>query len=532
MKSIGIIHIAIVVLACRCTNKPHQPNNNVKYVAVRNRNITINNAYSDLFTDSIAVEQFITRQKFSTKATADMRNFYNARNFEFAWFNSEGVTEQALAFRSLYDYSKDSSATRKSLDNQLDVIMNADTMSVSASDPVMLKTELMLTWRFINYTADKYTNEGSRSAALEGLVPAVKHDLLAMAAAVLAKKDDTGATNAWYEALKKQLKQYVGFARNGGWPVIMAGNKKYVKGASAPAIAQIKRRLRATGQFTQNDTTSVFTAQLQASVKAVQESYGYTSDSTITPALVRELNVPVTNRIAQVLMNMERMRWMPVRPKGRLILVNIPEYRLHVWEGETKNFDMDVVVGREGHSTVMFSGNLNQIVFSPYWNLPQSIVEKEVLPKMKRNRHYLKNNNMEITGERNGMPVVRQLPGKKNELGKVKFLFPNSYNIYFHDTPEKWIFQRDARAFSHGCIRLSDPRRMAVYLLSNMPEWTPEKMDSAMNSDKEKYVKLNDPVPVLIFYYTAWVDEHGMLQFRKDIYGHDQNLAARLFTSL
>ena len=178
---------------------------------------------------------------------------------------------------------------------------------------------------------------------------------------------------------------------------------------------------------------------------------------------------------------------------------------------------------------MMFTGNLNQIVFSPYWNVPSSIVEKEILPAMQRNPNYLASQNMEIVKQTSNLPVIRQLPGPKNSLGKVKFLFPNSFNIYFHDTPAKSLFERDKRAYSHGCIRLAEPEKMANYLLRNNPEWTPERIHEAMNSGDEKYVKLKNPVPVFITYYTAWVDESGQLNFREDIYSHDKKLAEKMF---
>jgi murein L,D-transpeptidase YcbB/YkuD len=191
---------------------------------------------------------------------------------------------------------------------------------------------------------------------------------------------------------------------------------------------------------------------------------------------------------------------------------------------------MNVVVGKEGNTTMMFNGDLNQVVFSPYWNVPPSIVRKEILPSMNKNSNYIAAKNMEVTGNEGGLPVVRQKPGPWNALGRVKFLFPNSFNIYFHDTPEKSLFERDKRAFSHGCIRLSDPTKMATWLLKDNPEWTPEKIDEAMNSGKEKFVKLKDPVPVIITYYTAWVGENGQLNFRDDIYMHDDALMQKMFT--
>jgi murein L,D-transpeptidase YcbB/YkuD len=138
---------------------------------------------------------------------------------------------------------------------------------------------------------------------------------------------------------------------------------------------------------------------------------------------------------------------------------------------------------------------------------------------------------MEINGDDDGLPSIRQRPGPGNALGKVKFLFPNSFNIYFHDTPAKSLFNKDKRAYSHGCIRLSDPAKMANYLLKNDPEWSPESIDAAMNSGTEKYVKLKDPVPVLITYYTAWVDEKGLLHFADDIYDHDKAIMRKMFTN-
>ena len=204
---------------------------------------------------------------------------------------------------------------------------------------------------------------------------------------------------------------------------------------------------------------------------------------------------------------------------------------LHVWNGKTKEFDMEVIVGKEGNSTVMFSGNLEQIVFSPYWNVPESIVRNEILPSIEEYPDYLYQHDMEITGEVDSLPVIRQFPGDKNELGKVKFLFPNSFNIYFHDTPHKELFKKDQRAYSHGCIRLANAEKLAKYLLKDNSDWTSEKIQEAMKSGEEKYVKIKDPIPVLINYYTAWVDENGVLQFRKDIYGHDKKTAYKLFSN-
>jgi murein L,D-transpeptidase YcbB/YkuD len=177
----------------------------------------------------------------------------------------------------------------------------------------------------------------------------------------------------------------------------------------------------------------------------------------------------------------------------------------------------------------MFSGDLNQVVFSPYWNIPASIVEEEILPAMKTNPDYLQKNHMEIVKKNDSLPVIRQAPGPDNPLGKVKFLFPNSYDIYFHDTPAKGLFEKNKRAYSHGCIRLEDAKALAVFLLKDDAAWTPEKIEEAMNSGKEQFVKVKNPVPVVVTYFTAWVDENGHLNFRDDVYHHDIKTKEKMF---
>jgi murein L,D-transpeptidase YcbB/YkuD len=191
---------------------------------------------------------------------------------------------------------------------------------------------------------------------------------------------------------------------------------------------------------------------------------------------------------------------------------------------------MKIVVGKAGHNTVIFTDSLEYIVFSPYWNVPESIVKNEILPEMKTDEYYLENNNMEQTGTRNGLPVIRQLPGGDNALGRVKFIFPNNFNIYFHDTPAKSLFEQDDRAFSHGCIRLSEPERLAEYLLRNDDYWTDSRIFDAMYSGENKWVKLKHKVPVYIVYFTAWVSQDGILNFRDDIYGHDKKMKEMMFT--
>ena len=167
---------------------------------------------------------------------------------------------------------------------------------------------------------------------------------------------------------------------------------------------------------------------------------------------------------------MQRFKNTPAITNGTRLIVNIPEYKLHVYEGTKHVFDMDIVVGSEEHPTVTFNDEITNIVFSPYWNVPASIVANEIVPAMQQNENYLSNNNYEITGYEDGLPVIRQKPGARNSLGRVKFIFPNEYGIYLHDTPAKGLFEYPKRTFSHGCIRLVEPQKLSEYLLRNVPE--------------------------------------------------------------
>ena len=501
-------------------------------IVARNTQIDATNAYDDLFLDSADMEAFISHQQLNDTLANSFRNFYNVRNYQLAWFASDGLTEQALAFSSLYNYSKDSSTHRKWLDEKLDSFLTADSLNFRAVDEGVLRTELLMTWRFINYLAVRYPDETERTDALLRLVPNRKRDALEMAKAVLdSKPGKDKAINPWYEALAGPLEKYLALALNAGnMPPLPSAKKRYQKGDRAPLISAVKRRLQLTGEFgNTGDSTNLFDAELERSIRAFQAAHGLDTDGKIRKALITELNIPPLTRIRKILLNLERMSWMPPDPAGKLILVNIPEYRLHVQEDGKRVFDMKVVVGKEGHGTVLFSGSLDRITFNPYWNIPPSIVQKEIVPSMEKNRHYLEENDMEITGEEKGLPVIRQVPGPKNELGKVKFLFPNSYNIYLHDTPHKELFDQNQRAYSHGCIRIAEPRRLADYLLQGMKEWDTGKSDSVLASNKERTIKLQDPVAVLICYFTAWAEDGTTLQFRKDIYGHDAKLAAKMF---
>ncbi len=542
MRSI-IYSVLLITALASCdamgSNSNEDDEKKGKKVSSRDLSITKENSYSDLFTDSMLLEKFIVADAVPDSLARRLRSFYNARNYQLAWFSSNGLTEQARGFWNLHDYhttyNHDTVLHDKKLQKKMDALTAAESLSVSTSDSSILHTEFTLSEHFIQYMLQAYDDGYVKRKEMERFVPFKKRDAMELADSLLNKKhkDDKyfEDVNTAFRGLKEQLGVYFNIAKSGGWPLIEAGKKTYKKGASGPEIVAIKKRLSLTGDMPAGDTSALFTDTLEMGVKSFQVRHGYTPDGVISASLIKDMNVPAATRVQQLLINLDRMRWMPNKPSGDLILVNIPEFVLHVMDGTKKVFDMPVVVGKEGHNTVIFTGDLNQVVFSPYWNVPPSIVKNEILPAMERNPNYLASQNMEVVSQDGNLPVIRQLPGPGNSLGKVKFLFPNSFNIYFHDTPAKSLFSRDKRAYSHGCIRLADPTKMAEYLLRNNSEWTPEKIRAAMNSGEEKYVKLDKPVPVFISYNTAWVDERGLLNFREDIYSHDTDLAKKMFSN-
>jgi len=217
-------------------------------------------------------------------------------------------------------------------------------------------------------------------------------------------------------------------------------------------------------------------------------------------------------------MNMERWRWLPQDLGARYIMVNTPAFQLDAIENGKSVLSMRVVTGKKENPTPVLVDEMTSIVFSPYWNIPPDIVEKEILPKLETDPTYLERNNMEVdeTGQR-----YRQRPGKGNSLGQVKFVFPNHFNVYLHGTPSQRLFNRVERDFSHGCVRLERPLDLAKYVLRDQPEWTEERIVAAMDSGTEQSVKLKQPLPVYLVYFTAW-EEQGALKTVPDVYGIDR----------
>ncbi len=529
-KNIIICIFSTIAFVAACNLKK------AKKIVTKDTTITNLNAYNNLFLDSIYLTTFINNNEEYKPFEDLFINFYVARNYEYAWFDSVELTPHASSLVNLFETTANDLADSNYFSKSYLLIKDSLLVKKRKLTPIQrLNEELVLTGQFFIYAKKMYLGSNIDIADLGWLIPRKKIDLKELLASTLqldsVNNNQLNLQNKEYKKLQSAIAFYHNLAKNNKWDSLVLQNKFIKIGDSLLLLIAIKQRLFLLGDASNIDTTKFFDSSLLPSIKKFQQRMGLTEDGVIGKKFMEELNITPAKRLQQLLLNLERVRWLPSQKTDNYIIVNIPEYKLHVYENNQPKFDMNIIVGSASNNTVIFSGNLQTIVFSPYWNIPSSIVEKEILPAIKRNSNYLNNKNMEITGYNNGLPLIRQKPGLTNSLGLVKFLFPNSHSIYFHDTPNKNLFQETSRSFSHGCIRLQEPKKFAQYLLRNDTAtiWKSNKIDSVMHLTKEKWVTLKNPIPVSLVYFTAWVNENNQLNFRKDIYKHDEKLATKLF---
>ena len=336
----------------------------------------------------------------------------------------------------------------------------------------------------------------------------------------------------YYGRLMQSLARLRQIEQAGGWQPLPADLSVEV-GQSSPNVAALRTRLTASDdpreaalaqQGAANPT--LFDRDLRDALRHYQRRHGLDDDGHMGRATLVELNHSVNERIEEVTLNMDRWRWMPRELGPLFVLVNIAGYELEVVENNRTIESMNVVVGKIGDETPVFSDTMENVVVNPYWNPPTSILKEEILPAVARDPSYLARNNMEWT--RDGR--VRQRPGPSNALGKVKFLFPNDDDIYLHDTPQDHLFSRARRDFSHGCVRLERPLDLARLIVGKATNHSAASLQAMLNSSAEKWITLKRPVPVYITYFTAWSDEDGTLNFHHDVYGHDEELKEAVTT--
>ncbi len=354
--------------------------------------------------------------------------------------------------------------------------------------------------------------------------------------------------HAGYARLVDALARHREIAAAGGWPRIGAG-PSIKPGMTDPAVAVLRRRLAASGDLADTgvpDLPERYDDVVVAAVVSFQRRHGLDDDGVVGPKTREALQVDAASRVRQIELNLERWRWLPQELGRRHLLVNVPDFRLRVSDAGNEVLTLRVIVGRAMRRTPVFSDMMRYLVFSPSWEVPPTILRQDKLPELRKDPGYAAAQNMRVFQRTDGGWTevdaaqvdwprataanvrLRQRPGPANALGGVKFMFPNRFNVYLHDTPARELFARSQRDFSSGCIRVETPLELAVYLLSEDPAWTRETILAAMQAGQERSVSLPRPIPVHIQYWTAWAAEDGTVQFRRDIYGRDGKLDAAL----
>jgi murein L,D-transpeptidase YcbB/YkuD len=483
------------------------------------------------------------------RAAGGVACFYDRRQYAPAWASGHGTwgdVEDLLA--ALGDASLDG------LDSERYHLADLRRRVAQVSHPTpgdLAELDLRLTDAFLRLAADlRYGAVNPELIYDDCELDLPEVDLGAVLESALAAQRirpalaELAPVHAGYSRLKGALAQYRALVAAGGWPRVPDGPPLRL-GARSERAAALRQRLIATGDYVPEPMQALpaepgspaapivdpdrdlFDPALQTALRAFQERHGLDADGAIGKGTLAALNVPVEQRIRQVEINLDRWRWLPRDLGDRYIMVNIAGFSLELVENGNPALAMRVVAGKPTTRTPMFSGRMVNVVLNPYWNVPAKLVKNEVLPHAARDPGYLAKEGFEVT--RNGGSVeVRQKPGPKNALGQVKFLFPNRFDVYLHDTPSRSLFSRTVRSFSHGCIRIEKPIALAEYLLKDDPAWTPKKIAAVLAKGKETWVTIPKPLPVHLVYWTAWVDGAGKLQLRDDLYGRDKPLGEGL----
>jgi L,D-transpeptidase YcbB len=348
-----------------------------------------------------------------------------------------------------------------------------------------------------------------------------------------------------YHRLVEALARYRAIRDAGGWQPIPDG-AVLKPGGTDVRLPLLRELLTTVGDLKPADRPvgEIYDDVTVAAVKNFQMRHGLAEDGVIGPTTLEQMNKSVDDRIRQLEVNLERRRWLDREPAGFYVFVNLADQELKVMSGDETVHTARVVVGKTYHKTPVFTEEMTYLVMNPYWHVPSSIANREYLPKLKQDAGYLQRQGIRVL-DKDGKEVnpysvswasmsrvpyrLRQDTGDKNALGRIKFMFPNKYNVYIHDTPAKNLFEKDLRVFSHGCIRVQDPFDLAEVILKE-EGWTRARIDQQIASGERRIVKLKRKIPVYISYITAFANKDGKVHFRRDIYGRDEELAEQLLT--
>lgn len=548
-----LIVVSILVwatmLGCeKSRKKPKKSDNNGVINKILGKNIDAE------YTDSLAIESFVESNPSYRPYTKKLQKFYSRRNYELAWSEKGEYLPQASMFINLLRF-----VSNEGMDPDLfgfhemeDIIEN--THGQKKDSLIRKKLDLELTGSYFKYSNKLWHGKiDPEKNRLEWFVDRKKIKYGKTLDSILDNNEETNPFLRYapmhpeFQSLSKHFRHYRELARKDGWPVLDSAKLiKLRKGDTSQVIQQLKQKLINSGDLTSTQIGNEFDKKLENALINFQSRSGLETSGKLTSKTIQKLNTPAIVIAKQILVNMERWKWVPDKIDENFLFVNIPEFKLKVFEKGEPAHEMRVIVGKELTHTPVFNDRLEYVVFNPYWNVPESIAIDEMAPAQKKDSTFLIRMNVEVfpkydfehplnpdsinwdSVEVSNFPYqFRQKPGKGNALGKVKFLFPNNFEVYLHDTPGKHLFSKDARNFSHGCIRIEDPEWLANYLLE-------DKSKTKLLNDPElenKWFKIPEEkrLPVYIVYFTAWEDQNGRLNLRDDIYGHDKKMATILF---
>jgi murein L,D-transpeptidase YcbB/YkuD len=475
-------------------------------------------------------------------ALALISKLYERRNYEPAW------TDPAMV-RELFDQVLRSAEHGLNPEDFHAVQLGARISSGARSrDPVFRAgTEILctdalarlgVTLKFGKLDPSDLDPAWNFSRDIEARDPVELFDAVLRGGELTAFIESMAPNTDFYNWLRQALLSYRGIMGRGGWPTVPSGRVLQV-GSSGERVSILRDRLRSTEDFTGPDPVdpAVFDEGLEAAVKRFQNRHGIDADGKVGPRSLEELNIPVEARIDQIRASLERIRWV-FRDIGiDFIIVDIAGFHLYLYQEGEEMWSTRVQVGKPFHATPVFKDRLRYLDFNPTWTIPPGILRRDTLPAIRRDNDYLSRNNMSVvttSGEivdpstvdwaataTKGFPyMIRQEPGPHNALGRVKFMFPNKYMVYLHDTPSKGLFSRSERAFSAGCIRTENPFDLAELLLEDQG-WDRARIDQTLASKKTTRVNLSEPLTVMLLYWTAQADAEGTVFFRKDVYNRD-----------
>lgn len=483
--------------------------------------------------------------------------FYHQRNYHLAWSDYDGPSGYINTFMKFVERAEDhglrpSDYHLYSINILLQKMKEQKRKGLPLNLDELIDLDLLLTDGFLLYCSHLSDGRVNAETLHSEWIP---YNHLTDYAAILsyALRDGTilktltglAPPHKGYKRMRKALQRMRMIVRNGGWPSIDT-NVVLKKGDENRDVWSLRKRLIISGDLPVPFVSGkpLFDDPLEKGVKRFQARHGIKVDGQVGEETLAALNVSATQRQRQIEINMERWRWIPNDLGRRHLLINIADYKMQMIEDLQNVMEMRVVVGKRQRKTPVFSDRMEYLVLNPYWYLPPTIVLEDLLPKIKKNPEHLEKNNIKIfkagtdyqkeldphaidweNVSENRLPYVfRQGPGPYNALGRIKFMFPNQFFIYLHDTPRRESFSETSRDFSSGCIRVEKPVELAAYLLRDDRYWTREKLEQALENGERRVIRITDKVLVHILYWTAWVDDQDMLHFRKDVYERDDLL--------